>query len=214
MKIDNYQPPKSSFLSINKDMRLLVDKFLTNDRLCKLLYYTDKNALHKEKLTDEQKISMFGQQIRIVPKLYVDQPVLNYIIISFDNFIESSNPQFRDNIIEFDIICHFDQWQMEDFDLRPYRIAAEIDSMLDKKKLTGIGLLEFYGAKEILLTDEFAGICLMYKTYHGEEDKKKLPDTSEQEEFEGDFKRMIKDQQAIAKEQYPNGLQASLNNRN
>ena len=214
MKIDNYQPPKSSFLSINKDMRLLVDKFLTNDRLCKLLYYTDKNALHKEKLTDEQKISMFGQQIRIVPKLYVDQPVLNYIIISFDNFIESSNPQFRDNIIEFDIICHFDQWQMEDFDLRPYRIAAEIDSMLDKKKLTGIGLLEFYGAKEILLTDEFAGICLMYKTYHGEEDKKKLPDTSKQEEFEGEFKQMIKDQQAIAKEQYPNGLQASLNDRN
>lgn len=214
MKIDNYQPPKSSFLSINKDMRLLVDKFLTNDRLCKLLYYTDKNALHKEKLTDEQKISMFGQQIRIVPKLYVDQPVLNYIIISFDNFVESSNPQFRDNIIEFDIICHFDQWQMEDFDLRPYRIAAEIDSMLDKKKLTGIGLLEFYGAKEILLTDEFAGICLMYKTYHGEEDKKKLPDTSKQEEFEGEFKQMIKDQQAIAKEQYPNGLQASLNNRN
>lgn len=214
MKIDNYQPPKSSFLSINKDMRLLVDKFLTNDRLCKLLYYTDKNALHKEKLTDEQKISMFGQQIRIVPKLYVDQPVLNYIIISFDNFIESSNPQFRDNIIEFDIICHFDQWQMEDFDLRPYRIAAEIDSMLDKKKLTGIGLLEFYGAKEILLTDEFAGLCLMYKTYHGEEDKKKLLDTSKQEEFEGEFKQMIKDQQAIAKEQYPNGLQASLNDRN
>ena len=214
MKIDNYQPPKSSFLSIPKDMRLLVDKFLTNERLCKLLYYTDKNALNKEKLTDEQKISMFGQQIRIVPKLYVDQPVLNYIIISFDNFIESSNPQFRDNIVEFDIICHFDQWQMEDFDLRPYRIAAEIDSMLDKKKLTGIGLLEFYGAKEILLTDEFAGICLMYKTYHGEEDKKKLPDTSKQEEFEGEFKQMIKDQQAIAKEQYPNGLQASLNNRN
>ena len=214
MKIDNYQPPKSSFLSINKDMRLLVDKFLTNDRLCKLLYYTDKNALHKEKLTDEQKIGMFGQQIRIVPKLYVDQPVLNYIIISFDNFIESSNPQFRDNIIEFDIICHFDQWQMEDFDLRPYRIAAEIDSMLDKKKLTGIGLLEFYGAKEILLTDEFAGICLMYKTYHGEEDKKKLPDTFEQEDFEEEFKQMIKDQQAIAKEQYPNGLQASLNDRN
>ena len=86
--------------------------------------------------------------------------------------------------------------------------------MLDKKKLTGIGLLEFYGAKEILLTDEFAGLCLMYKTYHGEEDKRKLPDSSKQEEFESDFRQMIKDQQAIAKEQYPYGLQASLNDRN
>jgi len=35
---------------------------------------------------------------------------------------------------------------MKDFDLRPYRIAAEIDYMLDKQKLTGIGLIEFLGA--------------------------------------------------------------------
>ena len=92
MKIENYHPPKSSFLSINKDMRLLVDKFLSNDRLCKLLYYSDKKALDKPKLTDEQKISLFNTQIRIVPKLYVDNPVFAYIIISFDNFVESSNP--------------------------------------------------------------------------------------------------------------------------
>ena len=213
MKINNYHPPKSSFLSINKDMRLLVDKFLANDRLCKLLYYTDRNALDKNKLTDEQKLSLFNKQIRIVPKLYVDNPVLNYIIISFDNFIESENPQFRDNIIEFDIICHFDQWQLQDFDLRPYRIAAEIDSMLDKQKLTGIGLLEFYGAKEILLTDEFAGLCLMYKTYHGEEDKKKMPNPADQEKFEQEYKEMIQAQKEAEKE-YPNGLQASFINRN
>jgi len=63
--------------------------------------------------------------------------------------------------------------------LRPYRIAAELDSMLDKKKLTGIGKVEFYGAKEILLTDEFAGLCLMFKTYHGEEDKKRMPNPAD-----------------------------------
>ncbi len=212
MKIENYHPPKSSFLSINKDMRLLVDKFLSNDRLCKLLYYTDRNALNQEKLTDEQKLSMFNKQIRIVPKLYVDNPVLNYVIISFDNFVESGNPEFRDNIIEFDIICHFDQWQLKDFDLRPYRIAAEIDSMLDKQKLTGIGLIEFFGAKEILLTDEFAGLCLMYKTYHGEEDKKKVPNPADQEKFEQEFKDMLQTLKEAEKE-YPDGLQASLINR-
>ena len=191
MRIEGYHPPKSSFLSINKDMKLLVDKFLANDRLCNLLYYTSKDALQQKKLTDDQKINLFGKQIRLVPKLYVDQPVLNYIIISFDNFIESENPEFRDNIIEFDIICHFDQWQLKDFDLRPYRIAAEIDTMLNKQRLTGIGLIEFYGAKEILLTDEFAGICLMYKTYHGEEDKKPMPNPADQEQFNQDYKAMI-----------------------
>ena len=73
-------------------MRLIIDKMLTNDRLCNLLYYTDRNALDKPKLTDEQKLGLFNKNIRIVPKLYVDNEVLNYIIISFDNHIPSSNP--------------------------------------------------------------------------------------------------------------------------
>ena len=212
MKIDGYKPPKSSFLSINKDMRLLVDKILSNERLKKLLFYTTRDALEKPKLTEEESLSLFGKQIKLVPKLYVDGSVLTYIIISFDNFVESGNPQFRDNIIEFDIICHFDQWQLKDFDLRPYRIAAELDSMLDKQKLTGIGLIEFLGANQIILTDEFAGICLMYRTYHGEEDKKKLANPNEQQEFEKDFNKMIEAQKESA-EEYPNGLQASLINR-
>lgn len=212
MRINNYHPPKSSFLSINKDMRLLVDKFLSNDRLCKLLKYTQKDALDQPNLTDEEKIAMFSNEIKIVPKLYVDSKVLNYIAISFDSFVESDNPEFRDNLIEFDIICHFDQWQLKDFDLRPYRIAAEIDTMLDKQKLTGIGKLEFLSANQIILTDEFGGVCLMYRTYHGEEDRKLLPNPDEQEAFEQAFKEMIEVQKEQAKE-YPNGLQASLDVR-
>jgi hypothetical protein len=52
---------------------------------------------------------MYGKNIRIVPKLIVDGTVLNYILINFDNFTpNATNPQFRDNIVEFDIICHFD----------------------------------------------------------------------------------------------------------
>ena len=213
MKINNYHPPKSSFLSINKDMRLLVDKILSNDRLCKLLYYTSRDALDKEKLTDDQKLTLFGKNLKIIPKLYVDKSVLNYIFIKFDNFFESSNPEFRNNTIEFDIVCHFDQWQMQDFNLRPYRIAAELDSMLDNQKLTGIGLLQFIGAKHININDEFAGVCLMYQTYHGEEDKKKMPNPADQEEFEQEYKEMIQAQKEAEKE-YPNGLQASLINRN
>jgi len=81
-----------------------------------------------------------------VPKMYIDNDVLNYLIINFDVFTPSGNPEFRDNLIEFDIICHYDQWHLKDFSLRPYKIAAELDSLLDKKKLTGIGELHFMGA--------------------------------------------------------------------
>ena len=45
----------------------------------------------------------------MIPKLYVDKSVLNYIVISFDNFIPNdTNPEFRNNRLEFDIVCHFD----------------------------------------------------------------------------------------------------------
>ena len=213
MKIDNYHPPKSSFLSINKDMRLLVDKILSNERLKKLLYYCNQDPLNSPNLTDKQSLSLLNREIKTVPKLYVDPDVQNYIWIKFDNFFTSANPEFRDNTIEFDIVCHFDQWQLLDFDLRPYRIAAELDSMFDKQKLTGIGLLEFMGAKHININDEFAGVCLMYQTYHGGEDKIALSNPANQEQFNQDFAQMIAIQKQQEAEEYPNGLQASLINR-
>ena len=188
MKIDGYQIPKSSFLSTEKDMNLIVDKMFKNERLKRLLYYTTKDALNKPNITEDQMLEMFGKNIKTVPKLYVDGSVLNYIIISFDNFTPSSNPEFRDNIIEFDIICHFDQWQLQDFALRPYKIAAEIDSMFNGKHLTGIGEVEFLGANQMILTDEYAGLCLMYRAVHGEEDKKFMPNPADEGRFLEDFK--------------------------
>lgn len=192
MKIEGYQIPKSSFLAQEKDMGIIVDKIMKNTRLKKLLYYNTKDALDRPALTEDQSLELFGKNIKLVPKLYVDGSVLTYIIISFDNFVQSSNPEFRDNIVEFDIICHFDQWQLQDFALRPYKIAGELDSMLDKKRLTGIGLLEFLGANQIILTDEYAGLCLMYKAWHGEEDKKFMPNPADDPQFIEDFKEMIK----------------------
>ena len=188
MKIQNYVYPKSSFLSAEKDMNIIVDRMMKNDRLKKMLYYTSRDCLSKPRLTDEQTIEMFGKNIKIVPKLYVDGSVLNYIIVSFDNFTRNgNNPEFRDNIVEFDIICHFDQWHMKDFELRPYKIAAELDTMFNEQRLTGIGKLEFLGANQMILTDEYAGLCVMYQAIHGEEDKKGMPNPADNEEYEKNF---------------------------
>lgn len=191
MKVEGYAIPKSSFLSVDKDMGIIAKQLLGNPRLKRLLYYTTKDALYQPNLTDEQSIELFGKNIKNVPKLYVDGSVLNYIIINFDNFIPNrTNPEFRDNIIEFDIICHYDQWTLQDFQLRPYRIAAEIDSMFDGKHLTGIGKTEFIGANQIILTDEFAGLCLMFRAVHGEEDKKFFPNPEDDAAFVEEFKEI------------------------
>ena len=187
MKKETYKYPHSSFLSVEKDMSIVVDYLFKNKKIKKLLYYTTKDCLTQPNLTDDETLSMFGKQIKMIPKLQVDGEVLNYIIVSFDNFTPNENTEFRDNIIEFDIICHFDQWQMNDFQLRPYRIAAELDTMFNDKHLTGIGTLKFLGANQMILTDEFAGLCLMYSATHGEEDKKHTLNPKDEEQLIQNF---------------------------
>ena len=189
MKTLTYQYPKSSFLSIEKDMGIIVDKILENNRLKKLLKYTTADCLQKENLSEEESLELiFNGNIRMIPKLYVDKDVLNYIIITFDKFIpNATNPEFRDNLIVFDIICHFDQWQLNDFQLRPYKIAAEIDTLFNNRHLSGIGELKFLGGEQFNLNDEFGGFTMMYAAVHGEDDKVNSPNKKDQEDIINNF---------------------------
>ncbi len=191
MKIQNYVFPESRFLSLEKDLNIVISKILSNKRLKKLLYYDTKDCMEKPELTEEQSYSLINDRIKITPKIEVEDLSKTILLISFDEFITNpTNPEFRDNIIEFDIVCHMDQYQLKDFELRPFKIAGEIDSMFNNKKLTGIGKLEFRGAKQEILTDELIGLCLQYTAIHGEEDKKFMPNPANEEQFLEDFNEM------------------------
>ena len=191
MKVENYKVPHSSFLSMEKDLNQITGSMLRNKNLKKLLYYTTENALSMPDLTDDQSVSLFGRNIRITPKLFIDQEIVNYIIISFDDFSpNATNPEFRDCTICFDIICHFDQWKLTDFKLRPYRIAAELDSMFNKARFSGIGRLEFLGGLQMLLDDEYGGLTLRYRAINGEDDKKNPLNPEDNDKMKVDFKEL------------------------
>ena len=194
MKIESYKEPHSSFLAVEKDMEIIVNHFIANDRLMKMLYYSTPSALAQPDVPYNTRLEMFGKQIKIIPKLKVDKPEFCYVIISFDNFTQNrTNTAFRDNIITFDVVCHFDQWSLGNYALRPYKIAAEIDSMFNHQKLTGIGILNFIGASQIVLSDEFAGLTLMYESIHGYEgeDSKNALDPREQQSIEENFNKIF-----------------------
>jgi hypothetical protein len=76
---------------------------------------------------------------------------------------------------------------MRDFELRPFKIAGELDSMFNDKHLTGIGTLQFMGAHRFAINDHFGGLCVMYNTVHGEEDRKKMPNPINEEQFIENF---------------------------
>ena len=193
MKIENYQFPKSSFLSVEKDLNLIVSMMLKNDRLQKLLYYTTPDALQRPNLTEEQKLSLFGRKgnIRILPRIEIVPEINNFIVISFDTFAPNGvNPQFRDNTIVFTIVCHQDNWHLKDFELRPYKIAAELDTMFNEKHLTGIGDLEFVGGTYIPVNEDYAGFSMCFLAIHGGEDKYKMPNPADEAAFIKDFNKM------------------------
>ena len=176
MKVgDNFKPLDSSFLILEKDLEKIAQKMLSNPRLLKLLYYTDETCLSKPVLDVTQKLSLINKQIRIVPKLDITKQCPIFVVISFDNFTpNATNPQFRDCTVNFDILCHPDHWNLGNFQLRPYKIAGEIDGMFNNSKMTGIGTLQFLGANNLVLNDQLMGLTLIYRSVQSVEDK--LPD--------------------------------------
>lgn len=173
MKKNQYEYPKSSFLGMAKDTSLIINKILSNKNILKLLYYTTPDWQSKPDLTSAQLKSLFeNKQISNIPKVEVDREKMNYLRITYDSFTpNSTNTFYRDHIVEIKIICHFEDWDINDFELRPYRIAGELDSMLAGQHLTGIGQLEFIGADQDVYDDEFGGVTLRYLAIRGNEDK-------------------------------------------
>ena len=172
MKVgDDFSKANSSFLIVDKDLERIAQKMLHNPRLLKLLYYTDEDCLTKPALSAAQKIDLINKHIRIIPKLDIQKECPIFVIISFDNFTPNAvNPEYRDCTVNFDILCHPDHWNLGNFQLRPYKIAGELDAMFNNSKMTGIGELQFMGANNLVLNDQLMGLTLIYRSVQSVED--------------------------------------------
>lgn len=173
MKLPGYEYPKSSLLGMPKDAALIMSKITSNQRILKLLWYNTRDWEKKPNVTGEQIKEMFDtKQISSVPKIKIDRADKTYLRLTYGSITRNAtNPFYRDNTFGIDIVCHYDLWDLGDFEERPYRLAGEIDSILDGSRLSGIGKLEFISCVPYVYDDEFAGTTLTYLAYRGNEDK-------------------------------------------
>jgi hypothetical protein len=180
---------RSSFLSCEKDTetilrRLFIESKPYSDVLKKLLVVNTKDcltatgekeaAMKKHIDSKNLKALLDEQYIRLEPKITFGEheEVKSYILISFDNFTpNATNPEYRDCIISFDVFCHTDYWQLDNYQLRPFKILGIIDGILNECKLSGIGTLKFFKCEEIILNDDISGYSLYYRATHGNDDK-------------------------------------------
>lgn len=173
MRKHTYQFQKSSFLGIPKDMAIIIERILSNQNVLKLLEYNVKDWQSQPDVTGEQIKRMFDtEQISNVPRIKIDKERKTYLRFSLGTTVPNAeNPEFRDNTFGIDIICHYDDWNIGNFDTRPLRIAGEIDSMLDKTHLTGIGILHFVNQSPAIYNNEYAGVSLTYLAIRGNDDR-------------------------------------------
>ena len=171
---------KSSFLSAEKDQeaiwkKLFVERRPYSDKLKRLLIVNQPDCLDESKVQYRKVIdnlSLKGMKdqgyLRVVPKLDFGEheEIKSYIILEFDDYTPSDNPQYRNCVISFTIISHLDYWEMDDYKLRPHQIAGYIDGIMDGAKLSGIGTLQFLGASQIVLNEYLGGILLRYVATH------------------------------------------------
>jgi hypothetical protein len=75
--------------------------------------------------------------------------------------------------------------------------------MFNNKHLTGIGTLQFIGANQLLLNNEFGGLTLLYSAIHGGEDKnfnqdqRDLINPEDEEQYKQDFEDIYKNEDWI-----------------
>ena len=190
MRVDLTKRVSSSFLSCEKDTetilrRLFIESRPYSDTLKKLLIINTKDCLSSSNKNYEDKINSFNmkdlvdnQYIRLSPKLRFEEhaEVRSYILISFDNFSKNAtNPEFRDCTVSFDVICHTDYWDLDNYQLRPLKIVGYIDGILNNTKLSGIGQFHFMGCNELILDENLSGYTLMFRAIHSVEGDDKIP---------------------------------------
>lgn len=199
-------PIYSSFLSVEKDTeQILKTLFVTakpySDLLKRLLIINkpdcldDTNADYKALIDSKSLGDLINEgYIRLNPKIRRKEfeNIRSFILISFDNFTETSNPEFRDCIINFDVICYMDEWCLDDYRIRPLKICGYIDGILnavtDKNKvsyskkirMTGFGEYQFLGCNEAILNEDISMYTLSYRAVHFTEDREPLTPMGEE----------------------------------
>ena len=141
---------------IGVNLQRIMKRLMQNDNLVKLLYYTDKDPLSNENLTEEQKESeIFEKLIKIVPRIGPKETASSIIALRVVTGKKNQdNSEFKDVLISVEIFVPLTQWIIKGTNLRPFAILGEIEESLDGKMIEGLGKMSGGDFELNFLTEE------------------------------------------------------------
>ena len=126
---------------IGPSLQNIVTRLMTNQNLLKLLYYTDKDPLNNEDLTQEQiKNEIYDKFIKIVPRIGPKETANSLIALRVvDGQKTKENGEFLSISISVEVFVPLTQWAIKNSNLRPFAIMGEVQNSLNNKIIDGMG---------------------------------------------------------------------------
>jgi len=150
------------YSDIGENAMIIVKALLANQRLMRLIYYTDKDPLandaqHPDVSDTIIQEEIFGKRLKIVPRVATNETANPTVVIKFDRFVPNEeNIEFKDVKINIEVMIPISSWIVRDTNLRPFLLMGEIEKSLKGKKINGLGKIESAGAQLNFLTDEIS----------------------------------------------------------
>lgn len=159
------QPSQRRFSVLGTNIFHIANKLMSNQNLCRLLKYQDRDPFNKEKHPDVDGVDLLNKQIMIMPKIFDDSTEkTSYVVAMLSDYtVNIINPDFKISSIRFVIACPYDEWVLDHTSLRPYLIMQEIDDMFNGAQMAGIGTLSFVKAESTVLTPQIGGYSMLYQ---------------------------------------------------
>lgn len=158
------KPTQRRFAVMGENLFRITSKLAQNQRLCRLLKYLDASPF-REELPDVDGTELINNNIIIIPKIpETDVEERAFVIVVFERYlVNPDNADFKLSSIRFDVVCPFNEWIVNDDNLRPYLIMQEIDGMFNQCKMAGIGNLQFTSCEPLVLSPHLGGYTLHYQ---------------------------------------------------
>ena len=143
---------------IGVNAQYIVKRLLANQNLLKLLYYTDKDPLSHDDLTQDQiQDEIFEKLVKIVPRVGPKETAHSIIAIRIARARGlASNNEFKNVNISVEVFVPMTQWIIKDTNLRPFAIMGEVQKSLNGKKIEGLGKLTGGDFSLNFLTEEIS----------------------------------------------------------
>ena len=126
---------------IGPSLQKIVTRLMTNQNLLKLLYYTDKDPLNHDDLTQEQiKNEIYDKFIKFVQRIGPNETANSLIALRVvDGQKTKENGEFLSISISVEVFVPLTQWAIKNSNLRPFAIMGEVQNSLNNKIIDGMG---------------------------------------------------------------------------